>query len=131
MSVAADPAPEPETLVEAVDEANRDRKTVAPHSVAKRLRTAATLLDRQEARASVALLQDTEALDSEIRPPHVQVIPGAPSLFSFPLSPVRFKLSSSGVHTPQFCQQPQAASCSRVPILLLLLGAVAVCRVSP
>lgn len=87
------------SLLAAVHEANEDRKKVSTWGIARRLETAATLLERQDARASIALIRDAEALDSDVQPLHVQIIPGrclSLSLLSC-LSPSNCLLSSASI----------------------------------
>ena len=76
MSVFARSGGPPVSLTGALLEAELQQKKGIKRGVAKRLKTAASILDKQDARSSVALLKQMETLDSEIAPVAVQIVPG-------------------------------------------------------
>ncbi|KAL8445688.1 hypothetical protein Emed_005452 [Eimeria media] len=66
----------PQTLTGAVLSAAESSKGLRARGVTRRLVTAASLLETQKAKDSVTLLRDTEALDSDVRPPNVHLLSG-------------------------------------------------------
>ncbi|KAL8437890.1 hypothetical protein ACSSS7_000653 [Eimeria intestinalis] len=64
----------PQTLTGAVLSAAESSRGLRARGLNRRLVTAASLLETQKAKDSVSLLRDTEALDSDVRPPHVSLL---------------------------------------------------------